>query len=142
HPLSLLLRRAPRGRLRSPAGARGSRTARLGAPLQPLRPVLEERGAARLAAPALVLRGAGRPLPASDPVVVNAVADDARGPAPGVAPDPWIGALFGPDVLTGSLALEDADPARLAPAEAALAARFGPRRARAFAAGRLCARPL
>ena len=73
---------------------------------------------------------------------MNAVADDARGPAPGVAPDPWIGALFGPDVLTGSLALEDADPARLAPAEAALAARFGPRRARAFAAGRLCARPL
>lgn len=58
------------------------------------------------------------------------------------APDPWVGALFGDDVRTGSLAIEAADPARLAPAEAALAARFAPPRARAFAAGRLCARPL
>jgi 4'-phosphopantetheinyl transferase EntD len=56
--------------------------------------------------------------------------------------DPWIGDLFGADVLTGSLALEDADPAALPPLEAALAERFAARRRRAFAAGRQCARGL
>lgn len=56
--------------------------------------------------------------------------------------DPWIGELFGPDVATGSLALEAADPAALPALEAALAERFAPRRRRAFAAGRACARSL
>jgi 4'-phosphopantetheinyl transferase EntD len=56
--------------------------------------------------------------------------------------DPWIGALFGPEVATASLALDAADPGALLPAEAALAAGFAPRRRQEFAAGRQCARAL
>jgi 4'-phosphopantetheinyl transferase EntD len=74
------------------------------------------------------------------------VTDDAepasRAPAAGALRDPWVGDLFGADVLTGSLAIDAADPAALRPEEAALAARFAPSRLREFAAGRLCARPL
>jgi 4'-phosphopantetheinyl transferase EntD len=75
-------------------------------------------------------------------VVVSAGAAAAR-PAPAAAVrDPWIGGLFGPDVWTGSLAIERADPDALPPAEAALAARFAAHRRREFAAGRQCARGL
>lgn len=69
-------------------------------------------------------------------------AADAVAPAPSASRDPWIGDLFGPDVRTGSLAIDAADPGALWPAEAALTARFAPRRRQEFAAGRLCARPL
>lgn len=60
----------------------------------------------------------------------------------GAGRDPWIGDLFGPDVLTASLAMEAADPDALPAGEAALAARFAPGRRREFAAGRQCARRL
>src|SRR5690606_11200361 len=66
----------------------------------------------------------------------------APDPRPERAPDAWIGDLFAPPALTGSLALDAADPDALAPAEAALAARFAPARRRSFAAGRQCAREL
>jgi 4'-phosphopantetheinyl transferase EntD len=65
----------------------------------------------------------------------------ARAAPPG-ARDPWIGDLFGPDVRTGSLAIDAADPSALSPEEAAQAARFAPARRREFAAGRQCARTL
>ena len=67
---------------------------------------------------------------------------DAIAPAASTSRDPWIGDLFGPDVRTGSLAIEAADPGALWPDEAALTARFAARRRQEFAAGRLCARPL
>lgn len=74
---------------------------------------------------------------------VSAPSDRVAGPGAGGLPwDPWIGGLFGPGVATGSLPLEAADPAALPPLEAALAARLAPRRRRAFAAGRQCARGL
>ena len=74
-------------------------------------------------------------------VVVSSVAP-AADPRAAPAPDAWIGDLFAPPVLTGSLPLEAADPGALAPEEAALATRFAPARLRAFAAGRQCARAL
>jgi 4'-phosphopantetheinyl transferase EntD len=74
--------------------------------------------------------------------VVVSRAAPAADPRPAPAPDAWIGDLFAAPVLTGSLALDAADPGALAPAEAALAARFAPARLRAFAAGRQCARAL
>lgn len=57
-------------------------------------------------------------------------------------PDPWIGALFGADVRTGSRATDDAPLDALHPDETARLATFGPRRRREFAAGRACARRL
>ncbi len=56
--------------------------------------------------------------------------------------DPWIGALFAPDIRTGSRATDEHLHDALPPAEAALSARFAPRRRREFAAGRACARRL
>ncbi len=56
--------------------------------------------------------------------------------------DPPIGTLFGADVRTASCSTAIARPEDLLPAEAALAARFGARRRREFAAGRACARRL
>lgn len=70
------------------------------------------------------------------------LADAARAEAVGRERDPWIGDLFDPEVLTGSLAIAAADPGALLPEEAALAARFAPARRREFAAGRQCARRL
>jgi len=75
-------------------------------------------------------------------VVVSGAAGSATGALAAAARDPWIGDLFGPDVQVGSLLIEAADPSALPPAEAALAARFAPRRRREFAAGRQCARRL
>jgi 4'-phosphopantetheinyl transferase EntD len=73
---------------------------------------------------------------------VRTGAASAPARAAGAPRDPWIGALFGPDVLTGSLPIEAGDPDALPAAEAALAARFAPARRREFAAGRQCARRL
>lgn len=56
--------------------------------------------------------------------------------------DPWIGALFGADVRTGSQTTDHDLLAALHPAETALSASFGPKRRREFAAGRDCARRL
>lgn len=56
--------------------------------------------------------------------------------------DPWIGALFGPAVRTGSCSTDTDLMDTLHPAEVALAAGFGPKRRREFSAGRLCARRL
>jgi len=75
-------------------------------------------------------------------VVVSSGAALAPAALAAAARDPWIGELFGPDVRTGSLALDAADPDALPAAEAALAARFAPARRREFAAGRQCARRL
>lgn len=60
----------------------------------------------------------------------------------GAPRDPWIGALFGADVRTGSRGTDDTPLDALHLDEAALSANFAPKRRREFAAGRACARSL
>jgi 4'-phosphopantetheinyl transferase EntD len=64
-----------------------------------------------------------------------------RDPSSGASRDPWIGDLFGPDVLAGSAPIDECTD-DLWPNERELVRKAVPRRAREFAAGRRVARAL